>query len=565
MGVSGVEEMSARRENFASWFSAKSSLPAMRARVRTAILLCLPALLLGLVFSGCDSAGLVGPESDGPSEGGSTLFQKANDLEARITGLRKTVSLARSGSAGASSTDGAMRVALASVSRVAPPQDTMQVGALTHADGTIFIGYKTPGPAFGGGLDRLDASNPTTVLSPSSLGSDDLDIEDVVSGADDEPLYVTGGIEPSAYDGDLRGTPASLLKITGLEAPRASVTGLAGPVGRSVVAPPEGDGVHAVYATSGEETLYRFDAALANQTTREVSGARLGSVAAGASALFAADQSGGVYSGTLEGDGSFGDVSGLGDEEVEQLQARHGKVLDGERLFLALGSGGLAVLDATSGEVLFRRYGPSYVSVTLHENDPEVPNEPVGLVYAARPDGHLDVYRVNDEGLTTGDSGTGLADVGTIDLGEIMGISSPVQNVVGAGCHVYAASNDDGVVAMELATTQGCGTGGHQLPAASDDTDETSEREATTTDVLANDADPDGELDASTVQVESASDHGTVEVDEGSGVITYTPNPGFTGTDEYTYTVSDEDGWTSNEATVTITVTSLTPPPPPGG
>ena len=118
---------------------------------------------------------------------------------------------------------------------------------------------------------------------------------------------------------------------------------------------------------------------------------------------------------------------------------------------------------------------------------------------------------------------------------------------------------------MAMGTTQGCGTGGHRLPAAADDSAETTEREATTTAVLDNDADPDGSLDASTVQVRSGPDHGTVRIDESTGEITYTPAPGFTGTDEYTYTVTDEDDWSSNEATVTITVTALGPPPPPGG
>ncbi len=59
--------------------------------------------------------------------------------------------------------------------------------------------------------------------------------------------------------------------------------------------------------------------------------------------------------------------------------------------------------------------------------------------------------------------------------------------------------------------------------------------------------------------------HGTVRVDESTGEVTYTPEPGFTGTDEYTYTVADQDGWTSGETTVTITVEALGPPPPPGG
>ncbi len=535
----------------------------MPARVSNAICLLLPVLALGLVLGGCDAAAPVGPDAD--EEDASSLFQRTSDLGARMTGLRKTASLTRAASPEPSSTDGPARVALASVTRAAPPRDTMRFGALTHADGTIYIGYKTPGAAFGGGIDRLDASDPTALLAPSSLGSDVFDVEDVTYDGGEEALYVTGGLRPSAYNGDLRGTPAALLKVDGVEAPRATVAGLPGPVGTGVATAPERDREHDVYATSGEETLSRFDAALSNATRREAAGTALESVAATPNAVFATDREGGVYAGPTAEGGSFAEVAGLGDGRVEQLRARSGSALNGGRLFLARGPRGLAVLDAESGDALFRRSGPAYTSVSLHENDPAVPNEPSGFVYAARPDGRLDVYRIGDQGLDTDDVSTGLRIVGTIDLARLAGMEAPIRQVVGVGCHVYAAGGDGEVGALKMGTTEGCGRGGHQLPAASADRDETTEREATTTAVLANDTDADGGLDASTVRVRRTPAHGTVRVDESTGEVTYTPEPGFTGTDEYTYTVADQDGWTSGETTVTITVKALGPPPPPGG
>jgi hypothetical protein len=94
----------------------------------------------------------------------------------------------------------------------------------------------------------------------------------------------------------------------------------------------------------------------------------------------------------------------------------------------------------------------------------------------------------------------------------------------------------------------------NQTPMAENDSVETTKGTATTTDVLANDSDPDGELDPSTLQVQSGPSGGSVDVDGKSGEVTYTPADGFTGTDSYTYTVADSMGVESNEATVTVDV-----------
>ncbi|WP_452219606.1 Ig-like domain-containing protein, partial [Lacinutrix salivirga] len=56
--------------------------------------------------------------------------------------------------------------------------------------------------------------------------------------------------------------------------------------------------------------------------------------------------------------------------------------------------------------------------------------------------------------------------------------------------------------------------------------------------VLANDFDPDG--DPISVTNTTNPDDGTVAVDPNTGVITYTPNPGFTGEDTFEYTICDD-------------------------
>ena len=89
-------------------------------------------------------------------------------------------------------------------------------------------------------------------------------------------------------------------------------------------------------------------------------------------------------------------------------------------------------------------------------------------------------------------------------------------------------------------------------PVAANDTATTSQNTAVTIDVLNNDSDPDN--DTLTVNSVTQGTHGSV-INNGSDV-TYNPDSGFTGTDSFTYTISDGKGGTDT-ATVTITVTPI--------
>ncbi len=93
-------------------------------------------------------------------------------------------------------------------------------------------------------------------------------------------------------------------------------------------------------------------------------------------------------------------------------------------------------------------------------------------------------------------------------------------------------------------------------PVANDDSGSTTLATAVTVDVTANDTDSDGTINVTTVQIQTAPLNGTAVPNGTTGVVTYTPNSGFSGTDVFTYTVNDDDGATSNVATVTLTVSS---------
>ncbi|MDY7229133.1 Ig-like domain-containing protein [Hyalangium rubrum] len=75
-----------------------------------------------------------------------------------------------------------------------------------------------------------------------------------------------------------------------------------------------------------------------------------------------------------------------------------------------------------------------------------------------------------------------------------------------------------------------------------------------TLDVLANDSfAPDSGETLTIIEVTQGSEGGTVTITENGTRVTYTPAPGFEGSETFTYTISDGNGGTST-ATVTITV-----------
>jgi large repetitive protein len=96
-------------------------------------------------------------------------------------------------------------------------------------------------------------------------------------------------------------------------------------------------------------------------------------------------------------------------------------------------------------------------------------------------------------------------------------------------------------------------------PVAVDDTVSTLQNEPVEIAVYENDFDPDGVVVPDSVQIvpDSGPYSGTVTLH--SGVFTYTPAANFFGSDSFRYTIRDNDGWVSNEALVTITVTQVPP------
>ncbi|QHS63670.1 Ig-like domain-containing protein [Chitinophaga agri] len=94
-----------------------------------------------------------------------------------------------------------------------------------------------------------------------------------------------------------------------------------------------------------------------------------------------------------------------------------------------------------------------------------------------------------------------------------------------------------------------------QDPVAVNDRAETKANTPVTVNVLDNDDARNATLDVTTVTIVGGPAHGTVKVNE-DGTITYTPDPGYTGEETFTYQVKNTNGQASNVATVAITITA---------
>jgi hypothetical protein len=72
--------------------------------------------------------------------------------------------------------------------------------------------------------------------------------------------------------------------------------------------------------------------------------------------------------------------------------------------------------------------------------------------------------------------------------------------------------------------------------------------------VVANDSDPDGNLNPASVSITSAPNKGGAATANANGTVSYTPKLNYRGTETFRYTVRDSLGAVSNQATVTATV-----------
>ncbi len=137
-------------------------------------------------------------------------------------------------------------------------------------------------------------------------------------------------------------------------------------------------------------------------------------------------------------------------------------------------------------------------------------------------------------------------------------VYTPDADYYGSDSFTYTVKDSEGEVSNEATVTITIDGVSDGPPMAVDDNATTNEGSSVDIDVTANDTDPDGNntIDKGTVTITQPA-NGSASVNSSTGVVTYTPNAGFNGTDTFTYTVKDDTSAVSNSATVTITVNAV--------
>ncbi|MCQ3973183.1 MAG: hypothetical protein DPW09_07020 [Anaerolineae bacterium] len=168
----------------------------------------------------------------------------------------------------------------------------------------------------------------------------------------------------------------------------------------------------------------------------------------------------------------------------------------------------------------------------------------------------------------------------TSSLDNEIGTGATFSTVLSVGVHTIVASVSDsgGLGSSDSVVVTVVAAGGNTPPTTANDNAATTGVIPVTINVLANDNDPDGLVDPTTVVVGPTQNGGTVSVNPSTGAILFTPNtnsgtsPVAVGpvhpthgfpvwyqdstplqpTDSFTYTVRDNAGAISNEGTVTV-------------
>jgi sugar lactone lactonase YvrE len=150
----------------------------------------------------------------------------------------------------------------------------------------------------------------------------------------------------------------------------------------------------------------------------------------------------------------------------------------------------------------------------------------------------------------------------TIDDSTGMATYSPTQGFSGTDNFSYTVSNSLGEVSNEAMVSITINDTMAE-PLAQNDSATVEQDKEVVINILANDAPSGGTLDISSVDIINFAQNGSTTVSTSTGSIAYTPNASYIGSDSFTYIVNNTNGNSSNEATVSVTITEAVIDEPP--
>ena len=153
-------------------------------------------------------------------------------------------------------------------------------------------------------------------------------------------------------------------------------------------------------------------------------------------------------------------------------------------------------------------------------------------------------------------TGASVASNGSVSASATKVTYTPNKNFLGTDTFTYSITDGRGGTASARVTVSVV-EGANHKPKAMADNATTTQGRPVTIDAAANDTDADGDTLAASGVTQPGNG---MAVTNGDGSVTYSPYSGFTGMDQFNYTVSDGRGGTAT-ARIKVTVQAAAPPP----
>ena len=480
------------------------------------------------------------------------------------------------------------------VSQASPSQYLIDASTLAQPDGNYQLTLNATGSGIadlagnlllvdGNDTWQLDSVPPTVTLGDVSpdprnvaVGILTVDFSEPVNGVDIGDFVLTG----NGSVVDLSGVPLSVISATEYSLDLTTVTGSSGSYvltigpGTSDVVDPAGNGI-----APGASESFVVDVTAPTAVIEDVL-PNPTSTAVGLVTINFDEPVTGVDATdfTLLADGSSVDLTTLVVTPLsgQQFTADLSSFTNAEGSYtLTLTATGSGIVD-TLGNPMLADASVSYVvdfrpTANIVDVSPDPHPGNVGLVSVNFADDVVG-FDIGDVGLTR-DGAT--VDLSAVSVGAVsassytLDLSSVTQQpgaymltLVAAGSGIQ---NFNGDVMLDDATE--AFVVNPDVPTAGDDVYVTEQDEPLTTalgvdDLVLNDSDPNGSALAVTTVPAVDTAHGTLSLNS-NGTFTYQPNPGFFGTDEFTYEIVDAQGF-SNFGNVTLKVfeQAITPTAP---